>query len=616
MSILKKLRFLLSFDGILWLILAIILIITYFKITPQNFTEIILITVACVTTLPVFFSSIRSLKNKKISTDLLASIALIVSLIEKEWTSVIFINLMITSARILSDYTKNRSRRAIQKLLKLKPQKAKIKTDGGFIEIPVEQVKKGDLILVGLGERIPIDGIVESGEAEVDQSSLTGESLPIFKKRGDEVFSSTMVSSGNFIIRTEKISEETTFAKIIQLVENSQKNKAPISTLSDKFSKWYIILTIIGSFFLYIIFRNVNLVLSVLLVSCADELAIAIPLAFITSITHGARHGVIIKGGDFIEALTKSKILIVDKTGTITFGRMKVENIFVFDNKPTEEVLKLAGSISLMSKHPVSKAITKYAKEKNISIREPEKFMEYSGKGAVATYKDRKIFSGKISFFEELKIKITDEELKVIDEEKNKGFNTTLIGLDDRIVGFVTLSDEIRPQIKETILELKKLGIEKTVMLTGDNEKVAQRVASEAGVDEFYANLLPEDKLTHLKKYLSKDYKTIMIGDGINDAAALSLADVGIAMGVIGTDAAIESADIALMRDDLTQIPELMRISKSTLKVVYQNLFLWITLNIIGLTLVFAKILEPDGAAAYNFIFDFFPLLNSLRLFR
>jgi len=616
MSLLKKLKFFLSVDGILWLILVVCLIINYFKIISQNLTDLFLIIIAIGATLPVFFSSFQSIKNKKISTDLLASIALVVSLIEKEWTSVIFINLMITSARILSDYTKNRSRNAIHSLLKLKPQRAKVKTDDGFVEVPLEKIKKGDLILVGLGERIPVDGIVEKGEAEVDQSSFTGESLPVFKRVGDDVFSSTMVSSGNLIIRTEKIGEETTLAKIIHLVETSQKSKAPISTLSDKFSTWYIIITIIGSFLLYVIFRNLTLVLSVLLVSCADDLAIAIPLAFISSITHGARHGAIIKGGDFIEALTKAKVLIVDKTGTLTLGRLKVENVIVFNNKTQEEVLDLAGSISLMSKHPSARAITKYAKEKNISIHEPENFEEYSGKGAVATYENKKIFSGKVSFFEELKIKITDDQLKIIEEEKNKGVNTTLIGLNDQIVGFVTLSDEVRPQTKEMISELKKLGIEKTVMLTGDNEKIAQRVADSVGVDEFYANLLPEDKLTYLQKNLSKDYKTIMIGDGINDAAALSLADIGIAMGVIGTDAAIESADIALMRDDLTQIPELMKISKSTLKVVYQNLFLWLSLNMIGLVLVFTKILDPDGAAAYNFICDFFPLLNSLRLFR
>jgi heavy metal translocating P-type ATPase len=615
MPIPKKLQFLLSLDVFIWIVLAATLIIVYFKIIP-NLTEIFLIIIAFCATIPVFFSAIKSLKNKRISIDLLASIALTVSLIEKEWTSVIFINLMITSARIFSNYTQARSKRAIEHLLKLKPQKAKIKTDGGFNEVPVEEVKKGDLILVELGDRIPVDGIIEEGEAEVDQSSLTGESLLIFKKKGNEVFSSTIVSSGNLIIRAEKVGKETTFEKIIDLVENAQKNKAPISRLSDKFSTWYIIFTIIGSFLLYIISRNTILVLSLLLVSCADDVAVAVPMAFLSSITHSARHGAVIKGGEFIEALTKLKVVIVDKTGTLTRGKLKVENVFVFDDRKPEDVLELAGSISLMCKHPISQAITEHVKEKNIPIFEPDNFVEYSGRGVTAVYKNKRISCGKVSFFEELNIKITPEQLKAIDGEKEKIFNTTLIGLDNEIVGFITLSDEVRPKIKETISELKGLGVEKVVMLTGDNEKIARMVADAVGIDEFYANLLPEDKLTYLKKYLSKKYKTAMIGDGVNDAAALSLADVGIAMGAIGTDAAIESADIALMRDDLTQLPELIKIGKSTLKVVYQNLFLWATLNIIGFILVFTKILGPDGAAAYNFIFDFLPILNSLRLFR
>jgi len=615
MLISKKLKLLLSFDVAIWLILAVILIINYFKIIP-NLTETFLIIIAIGTTIPVIISALNALKNKRISIDLLASIALTVSLIDKQWTSIIFLNLMITSARIFSDYTQARSKRAIGHLLKLKPQKAKIKTDGGFKEVSVEDVKKGDIILVELGDRIPVDGMIEEGEAEIDQSSLTGESLLIFKKKGDEVFSSTIVSSGNLIIRAEKVGKETTFEKIIDLVENAQKNKAPISRLSDKFSTWYVIFTIGGSFLLYIISRNTTLVLSLLLVSCADDVAVAIPMAFLSSITHCARHGAIIKGGEFIESLKKLKVVIVDKTGTLTRGKLKVENVFAFNGRKPEEVLELAGSVSMVCNHPINKAITEYVKEKNIPIFEPENFEQCSGRGVTAVYKNKRISCGKLSFFEELNIKITPEQLRAIDGEKEKIFNITLIGLDNEIVGFIALSDEVRPKIKETISELKILGVEKVVMLTGDNEKIAQKVANEVGIDEFYANLLPEDKLTYLKKYLNKNYKTAMIGDGVNDAAALSLADVGIAMGVIGTDAAIESADIALMRDDLTQLPELIKIGKSTLKVVYQNIFLWATFNIVGFILVFAKILGPEGAAAYNFIFDFPPILNSLRLFR
>lgn len=572
--------------------------------------------VAYSATLPVFWSALKSLKNKKISIDLLASIALIVSLIEKQWPSVIFIGLMITSARIFADYTRNKSRSAIESLLKLKPIEATVERDGNFIKIPIEEIKKGDSVIIDLGERIPVDGIVIKGEAEVDQSSLTGESIPVHKKAGDRVFTSTIIVSGNLIVRAEKIGEETTFAKVIKLVEESHKYKAEISTLSEKFSTWYIIITLIGSFSLYLFFQNINLVLAVLLVSCADDVAVAVPLAFLTSIAHSAKHGVIIKGGDFLEALTKLKVAVVDKTGTLTRGKLKVEEIFAFGNNEPKEILELASVLSLMSIHPSAQAIMKYAKEKNIRIEEPEKFQEYPGKGATAFYKNREIISGKIAFFKERKIEITKHQLGDIEREKEKGFSVNLIGSGSKLLGFISLADEVRPEAKKSFSELKNLGIEKIIMLTGDNEKIAKRVADTVGIKEFHANLLPEDKINYLKKYLSKDYKTAMVGDGVNDAAVLGLADIGIAMGTIGSDAAIESADIALMKDDLYEVPELIKIGKSTMRVVRQDLWIWGIINAIGLILVFAKILGPDGAAAYNFTTDFLPLINSLRLFK
>ncbi len=605
-----------SLDIGLLIFLAGVLIIYYFHALSPAADSLIIAIVAYLGALPIFWSALKSARDKKISIDLLASIALIVSLIEKEWPSVIFIGLMITSARIFSDYTKARSRRAIESLLKLKPLKATIDKDGKFVEVPITEVKKGDLVVVDLGERIPVDGIVAKGAAEVDQSSLTGESVPIHKKIGDGVFTSTIVVSGNLFVRAEKIGEETTFAKVINLVEESHKYKAKISTLSGKFSTWYIILTLVGSSLLYIFSQNISLVLSVLLVSCADDVAVAVPLAFLTSIAHSAKHGAIIKGGDFLEALAKLKVVVVDKTGTLTKGKLKVEEVFAFENEGRKKVLELAATLSMMSNHPSSRAIINYAEERDVPINEPERFKEYVGKGAMAFYKNSEIVSGKVAFFEELKIKHTSHQLDDINREKEKGLSTTLIGYGDKLVGFITLADEIRPEVQKALLDFKNLGIERIIMLTGDNEKIAQRVADAVGIKEFHANLLPEDKINYLKKYLSKKYKTAMIGDGVNDAAVLGLADVGIAMGAIGSDAAIESADIALMKDDLRQAPELMRIGKSTLKIVRQDLMIWGAVNAVGLILVFAGVLGPDGAAAYNFITDFFPLINSLRLFR
>ncbi len=604
-------------DIVLLAILAAILIIHYFHFLAQKWDDAAVMAISYIATLLVVRSALISLKNKKISIDLLASIALAVSIIEGQWTSVIFINLMITSARIFSEYTKNRSYRAIESLLKLKPQKAKIKKDGEFVDVPIEMVKKGDLVLVELGETIPVDGIIEKGEAEVNQASLTGESLPVFKKIGDKVFSSTIVVSGNLIVRSEKIGEETTFSKVIQLVGESRKYKAPISALSSQFAGWYVVLTLAGSVLLYLFSRDISLVLAVLLVSCADDIAVAVPLAFLTSISHAAaKHGAVIKGGDFLEALSKLKVIVLDKTGTLTRGKLKVEEVFAFGNHKNEEVLEIAEALSSMSNHPSSQAIFKYARAKKISGGEPEDFQEYAGKGAAGIYKNKKIASGKLSFFEDLKINISEHQLADINREKERGLSITLISSDNELIGFMALADELRPKTKESISALKKLGARKIVMLTGDNEKIAQRVSDAVGIKEFHANLLPEDKLAYLKKYLGPRHKTAMVGDGVNDAAALSLADVGIAMGAIGSDAAIQSADIALMKDDLTQIPELIKIGKSTLAVVKQDLLIWGAVNIIGLVLVFTHVLGPDGAAAYNFLTDFLPPLNSLRLFK
>jgi heavy metal translocating P-type ATPase len=611
----KKIKIFFNLNLLLCSILTGALFFYLLKISLfRNESVLIIISIAATST--VFLSAFQSLKNKKISVDLLASIALFVSLFEREWVAAIFINLMIASARAFINYVQIRSHSAVESLMKLKPEKAKIIKNGKTLEIPIEDVKKGDRVIIELGNRIPVDGLIEKGEAMIDQSSLTGESTPVFKKEGDNVLSFTTVTSGNLIIRAEKVGGETTFEKIIALVEQSQLNKAPIYTLIDKFANWYIVLTILGSSLIYLFSKDINLVLGLLLVSCADDIAIATPLALMSAITHSAKHGAIIKGGDFLEGLARTKTMIFDKTGTLTQGRLKVEEIISFNQKSKDEVLKLATIPASYSSHPIANTIINYAKEKNISINEPDNFEEHGGKGMSAVYKGKKIIIGKLSFLKDLKIKMNQQQLSEIKERISKRLNVTLIAYDNELVGFISLVDELRPKIKETIEKLRKLGVEKTVMLTGDNEQIAQRISEEVGIDKFHANLLPEDKLEYYKKYSNEKYKVAMVGDGVNDAPILAMADIGIAMGAIGSDAAIEAADIAMMKDDLSQIPELIKIGRSALKVIRQNLIMWGILNIFGFTLVFLHILNPSGAAAYNFISDFIPILNSLRLFK
>ncbi len=611
----RRIKNFLNLDFSVGLLLVGTLLFHLLKISLFR-NESVLITVSIIATSTVFFSAIQSLKNRRVSIDLLASVALLVSLFEKEWLAVIFINLMIVSARIFIDYVKIKSHSALQSLMKLKPKKVRIIKNGRMIEVPIEDVKEGDSIVVKLGEIIPVDGVVEKGEATIDQSSLTGESTPVFKKEGDEVLSFTTIVAGNLILKTEKVGKETTFEKIIALVEQSQANKAPIYTLIDRFANWYIVLTLTGSFLVYLFSRDMNLVAGVLLVSCADDIAIATPLALMSAITHSAKHGAIIKGGNYLEGLTKLKTIIFDKTGTLTQGKLKIEEIFCFNQKNKDEVLKLAAIPSSRSSHPIAQTIVNYAKEKNLSVNEAENLEEYGGRGMSSIYQNKQIVIGKPSFFQDLGINITPQQHSEIKKAMLKRLNITLVAYNRKLVGFIALVDELRPKIKDTMEELRKLGIEKTVILTGDNEHIAQRVAEEIGIDRFHANLLPKDKLEYYNKYSNKKYKVAMVGDGVNDAPVLALADIGIAMGAIGSDSAIEAADIAMMKDDISQIPELIKIGRATIKVIRQNLLMWGILNILGFTLVFLHILNPSGAAVYNFVSDFIPIFNSLRLFR
>jgi len=607
---------LIQFDYFLLAALIVALIGHYSNVTPKKLDDLFLTFFASIATLPVLVSTYKSLKDKKISVDLLASVALIVSLLNKEWASAVFINLMLTSARIFASYTEKKSRSAIRSLLKLRPEIVKIKKREEITEKPVSQIKKGDLIVIESGDRIPADGIIVSGQAEIDQSSLTGESIPVSKNRGDKALTSTLCASGSLIMKAEKVGKETTFEKIIKLVEQSQNDKIGIKTLADKFTSWYIVITIIGTISLYLFSHNQALVLSILLVTCADDIAVAIPMAFSAAIGNAARKGIIVKGGEFFEGLIKVKTLLIDKTGTLTKGKLKVNGIIPIKPYSDKEVLKLAAIADCFSEHPVAKAICEYAKTKKIKYRNPSQFKEYPGKGSTANFKDKLIVCGSQFFAEEFNVKLSKKQLSDLKKIKERAGTILFVSHGKKLAGFIELMDEIRPEAKKSIDRIKDLGVENIIMLTGDNEKVAQRIAGEANLSSFYANLLPQDKLKYVKKYIGrKEGKVAMVGDGVNDAASLALADVGIAMGVIGTDAAIESADLALMKDDFSKIPEVMELGRLVNNVSHQDFLIWGVLNATGLLLAFYGIIGPEGAAAYNFATDFIPIFNSLRLF-
>jgi Cd2+/Zn2+-exporting ATPase len=566
--------------------------------------------------IPVLYSTGRALKKKEITIDLLASIALIFTIIEGQWLSAVFINLMLSSSRLFSSYTERKTENIIKSLLKLRPTDVKIK-DGDHVRIvKLEEIELGDIVIIESGERVPIDGEVISGQASIDQSTLTGESEPVIKKQKNKVFSSTLCLTGSLVVRVEKVGEDTTLAKIIALVDEASRSKTKTETIAGKFSAWYIILTLTGSALIYLITANLTLVLSVLLVTCADDLAVAIPLGFTVSIAKAARQGIIIKGSAVMERLGKIRTIVTDKTGTLTRGKFRVSDVQVTAKISEADFLTIAGRCAIDSEHPVSRAIVAYVKNKKIHLHGPDEVMESPGEG-IWIKQGRSIYrQGKIHFLETNGVKIKAETKKQITDWQNKGFSITALAKNRTLLGIIILEDEVKKSAQAVVMATKKLGVKQWVMLTGDNRAVAARVAEQVGVDRFEAELYPADKIEAIKKIKREHGEVAMLGDGVNDAAALALADVSFAMGAIGSDTSIQAADIALMRDDLRGVSEAIFLSQQASRIIKQNFVIWALSNSVGLTLVFAGIIGPVGASVFNFLTDFLPIMNVFKIYR
>lgn len=594
-------------------LLGIILINLFFSNTiPLGIFKIISI----IAVIPVIIDSIKSLSKGEVSTDSLAAVALVFSFLAKEWYSAAFINLMLSSARIFDIWTQKKSEDLLNGLLKLRPDSVKVQVDGNVELKKIADVGINDLILVNPGDRIPIDGVVESGQASIDESTLTGESFPITKVKGDLVYSPTLNTSGEIIVRVTKTTEESTLTKIIQLVENASIKKSKIVRMADKFTKWYILATLIGSILAYIFTGNLLFVLSVLLVVCADDIAVSIPLAFSVAIVKASEKGILIKSAEVLEKISNINTFITDKTGTLTTGKLNIVDIITFSDVSKKDCLKYIASAESRSSHPIAAPILAYVKGIDIKIISPDKSNESPGEGIVANVGGKKIVVGKVDFLKSKGVTISKEEEAKINDLDKSGFSIVALAINKKMSGLIAFEDTLRISANTIVQKTKSLGAKKWIMLTGDNELIAQKIAKKVGIDEVKSNLTPSQKLEFIEKTkLTLGQKNLaMIGDGVNDAASLALADVGIAMGTVGSDAAINAADISLMTDNLDKIPEAMILGAETKRIVIRIFMIWATTNLIGLILVFTKVLNPTGAATYNFLTDFLPIILALRV--
>jgi Cd2+/Zn2+-exporting ATPase len=593
---------------------AVGLILHYFF--RRSFTEDILVILTIAGLVPVIVSAARALLKHELTIDLLAAVALVFALISREWFSAAFINLMLSSARLFSHWTEAKAKSIITHLLKYRPQKVRVRRGERIAEEPLSQVKVGDLVMVESGDRIPVDGEVISGEAMINESSLTGESELVSKKKEDKVLTSTLCESGSLQVKTDKIGEDTTLSRIIALVEEASRKRAKTERIASKFTQWYILAAIVFTVSMYFFGAAPRLILSVLLVVCADDIAVAVPLGFTSAIAHAARRGVVIKGSNAIENLSRLKYFVTDKTGTLTYGRPKVIDCKGFNNFDSREALQRFAIGASSSRHSVARAILTLAKEKGIMVHAPDEFEESPGEGIIFVHNGECAICGRLEFLEKNNVEVPTEVVQMVREEKNAGRGVVLLGVEKKIAGLISYQDELRHESAEVIKETIALGVHEWHMLTGDNEKVAAEAAKKLGVTDYHANMTPEGKVTFVE-FLKKKKRGVigMLGDGVNDAASLALVDVSIAMGAGGTDAAIEAADISLMHDNLRRVPEMIRLSQKTMLVMRENFGIWTATNGVGLFLVFFGVLGPVGAATYNFVTDFFPIMNALRLF-
>jgi len=606
-------RALLSLDIILVAGTALFLIISF--IFRQSWATPVLAILSFLGLIPVVISAVRSLLKKQISVDLLASIALIFSLLSREWSSAAFITLMLAFARIFDHITQARAKKIIQSLMKYHVENVRVQVGESIREIHVSQVKPGDHVVVESGDRMPVDGTVISGQAEVDESSLTGESELVPKKAGDKVFTATVNESGSLMVKAEKIGADSTLARIMGMVEEASRSKSKAERVADKFTQWYIGLSLAGSTALYFIGLQPREILAILLVVCADDIAVAVPLAFTAAISRTAKRGVIVKGSAAFEQLSRLKYVLTDKTGTLTRGKPKVVDVRAYGSFSVKTVVERAGMGASESGHAVSKAIQKYLDDNHLKIHAPHESEEVPGQGVRFSHGNEHMLLGRPSFIREEKVAVPEELKKDLELEKDAGRGVVVLAIDGKAAGFVSYEDELRPHAKEIIAETKALGVKEWHMLTGDNEHAAAAIAGELGIMNFHANMTPETKVAFVAKFeRAKDPEVVgYIGDGVNDAASLALADVSIAMGGIGSDAAIEAADITIMHDHLRRLPEVMATARQVRAIMWQCFAIWAVTNAIGLGLVGFGVIGPAGAAAYNFLTDFVPIANALR---
>ena len=551
-----------------------------------------------------------------IKADVLVSLALIASVIIGEIFAAGEISVIMTIGALLEDLTVQKAKSGIENLVKLTPKQARIIRDNKEIMINADDIEIGDIVRVIVGETIPVDGVIIKGQGSIDESIMNGESLPVDKYVGDDVLSGTINQYSTFDIKATKTSQDSSLKRMIKLVKEADSKKAPIVSLTDRWATWIVVIALVSSIGTYLVTHQILRSVTILVVFCPCALVLATPTAIMASIGNASKYGMLIKGGDVVERLSKIKNIAFDKTGTLTYGKLSVVEYKSFNPEYDDEaLLKILASVEAYSEHPLGKAIISYYKENNEELLDIQNFTVNPGKGITANLGKKSILVGNLKLIKDVDINLNKDIINISEEFTKKGCTVIYLSIDNKLIGYVALSDILREEAKEVISYIKSQKIN-PVMLTGDNKNSAQNIASIVGIDDINPSLLPEDKMNIIKNLEDNKSPTCMIGDGVNDALALKYSSVGISMGAIGSDIAIEASDIALASDDIKNIPYLLYLSKKTMKTIKLNVIFSLALKFLAIILAMTGILNPVVGALVHNLGSVFVILNSAKLLK
>ncbi len=602
----RKLEALLEWGGIKKDIVCLVvsgfaLLVSIFDFIPLPFDAAWIAIIFC--GIPIILEAIIGLITAfDIKADVLVSIALIASVIIGEDFAAGEVAFIMQLGALLEDLTVAKARAGIEKLVHLTPQTARIMNGKNERIVPAQQVKVGDILRVLPGETVPVDGVILSGQTSINQAVMTGESLPVDKAAGDDVSSGTVNQFGSFDMKATKVGEDSSIQRMIRLVQSADAGKAKIVGIADRWATWIVVIALTAAALTWLITEEIIRAVTILVVFCPCALVLATPTAIMAAIGNATKHGFLIREGDALERLSTVSMIAFDKTGTLTYGIPEVVKVKSYMNEyPEEKLYALTAAAEQRSEHPLGKAIVRcYQKDKQELLLQSEQFQMLPGRGVLAFVCGEEIIAGNRELLNESDVLLNEVLMKETDSYRSQGCTIIFVAIQRKLAGFLALSDALRPESAGMIQNIDSLGVQ-PVLLTGDNDQAAQAISQKLQIREVHANCLPEDKLTWIDTYQKKKESICMIGDGINDAPALKKADVGIAMGGVGSDIAVDAADIALVDDEVKEIPHLLALSRRMMTTIKCNLTFSMVLNFLAIILAITGILNPVvGALVHN----------------